>query len=89
MVRFEPYVAILGGSDGYAVVCQSGSYVGLKRKILVQDASGGWRSINTGAPQEKLSRTRDYVIIGFNKARAVHFRVPHLGQLFDVLSCWS
>jgi hypothetical protein len=40
MVRFEPYVAILGGaSEGYVVVCQS-EYVGLKRKILVQTRAG-------------------------------------------------
>jgi hypothetical protein len=80
MVRFEPYVAILGGSsEGYVVVCQS-EYVGFKRKI----ERGMERE-----PAEKPSPTRDYVIIRFNKAGAVHLRVPRLGQLFDVLSCRS
>ena len=47
MVRFEPYVAILGGSDGY-VEGQS-EYVGLKRKILVQDARRGMEESWMGA----------------------------------------
>jgi hypothetical protein len=51
-VRIEPYVAIIGGvSDGYVVVCQS-EYVGLKKKIMAQDASGGWRLKNMCAPEK-------------------------------------
>jgi hypothetical protein len=66
VVRFEPYVAILGG---VSELCSSLSseYIGLKENILVQDAS----EMENGLGKAH-GLTRDYVIIGFVR----------LGQLF-------